>query len=169
MTWLYGIDLHRTAVIYDHEKSIFLQGENIHIEAHARIDGIVRLHGGKGLTIGKYVHIGSFSTINAGGGKVFFGDHSSCSNGCVISAGMPDLDYACISAAEEQENIHKITSITKVGRYVVIFPNAVILPGITIGDYAVIGAGSVVTHDVGEGEVVAGNPARVLRKRGNLK
>lgn len=44
--------------------------------------------------------------------------------------------------------------------------NVVILPGCTrIGLGAVIGAGSVVTHDVGDFEVVAGNPARLIRNR----
>jgi len=37
---------------------------------------------------------------------------------------------------------------------------AIILPGISIGDGAVIGAGSVVTRDVTAGETVTGNPAR---------
>ncbi|KAK1238676.1 hypothetical protein MKX07_004252 [Trichoderma sp. CBMAI-0711] len=39
-----------------------------------------------------------------------------------------------------------------------------VLPGVTIGKGVVVGAGSVVTRDVPEGVVVAGNPARVLRK-----
>jgi UDP-2-acetamido-3-amino-2,3-dideoxy-glucuronate N-acetyltransferase len=39
-----------------------------------------------------------------------------------------------------------------------------ILAGITIGENALIGAGSVVTHDVPPGTIVAGNPARILRK-----
>lgn len=38
------------------------------------------------------------------------------------------------------------------------------LPGVTIGDDSVIGAGSVVTHDIPSGVVAAGNPCRVLRK-----
>lgn len=42
--------------------------------------------------------------------------------------------------------------------------NVTILPGVTIGDEAVIGAGSVVTKDIPAGVVAVGNPCRVLRK-----
>lgn len=41
----------------------------------------------------------------------------------------------------------------------------IILPGVKIGDGAIIGAGSVVTKDVSEYDVVAGNPARVIKNR----
>jgi maltose O-acetyltransferase len=40
----------------------------------------------------------------------------------------------------------------------------VVLPGVTIGDRAVIGAGSVVTRDVPAGVVAAGNPCRHIRE-----
>jgi len=46
---------------------------------------------------------------------------------------------------------------------------AVILPGVAIGDGAVVGAQSVVTHDVPPMAVVAGNPARVLRMRNEVR
>jgi len=42
--------------------------------------------------------------------------------------------------------------------------NATLLPGVVIGKKSLVGAGSVVTKDVPEGVIVAGNPARVLRK-----
>ena len=42
--------------------------------------------------------------------------------------------------------------------------SAIILPGVTIGENAIIGAGSVVTKDVPENTIVVGNPARVLRE-----
>ena len=42
--------------------------------------------------------------------------------------------------------------------------NATILPGITIGKYAMIGAGAVVTHDVPDSCLAIGNPARVVKK-----
>lgn len=47
-----------------------------------------------------------------------------------------------------------------IGRNVWIGGGALILPGVTIGDDAIVGAGSVVTRDVGAGATVAGNPAR---------
>ena len=50
-----------------------------------------------------------------------------------------------------------------IGRHVWIGGGAIILPGVSIGDDAVIGAGSVVTRDVEAGAVVAGNPARRVR------
>ena len=43
--------------------------------------------------------------------------------------------------------------------------NSVILPGVTIGEDALVGAGSVVTNDVPSRAVVAGNPARIIRFR----
>src|SRR4029079_13502271 len=46
--------------------------------------------------------------------------------------------------------------------------NATILPGVHIGKDALVGAGSVVTRDVAEGDVVAGNPATVRGKRAEL-
>ena len=52
----------------------------------------------------------------------------------------------------------------EIGRNAFIGDRAIILKGVTIGDGAVVGAGSVVTTDVPAGVVVAGNPARVVRE-----
>jgi len=51
-----------------------------------------------------------------------------------------------------------------IGKNVWIGGNSMILPGITVGDGAIIGAGSVVTKDVEPMTVVAGNPAKFIRK-----
>jgi maltose O-acetyltransferase len=51
----------------------------------------------------------------------------------------------------------------RIGRGVWIGAAAIVLPGVTIGERSVIGAGCVVTRDVPELTVVAGNPARVIR------
>ena len=53
---------------------------------------------------------------------------------------------------------------TVVKRGASIGTSSTILCGITIGEHAVIGAGSVVTHDVPANAIVAGNPARMMRK-----
>ncbi len=53
-----------------------------------------------------------------------------------------------------------------IGNNVLIYTGAVVLGDITIGDNAVIGACSVVTKDVPPGCVVAGNPARIIRRNG---
>lgn len=52
----------------------------------------------------------------------------------------------------------------RIGNDAWIGSNAVILPGVTIGNNSVIGAGSVVTHDIPENVVAVGNPCRVLRE-----
>lgn len=51
----------------------------------------------------------------------------------------------------------------RIGHDVWIGGSAIILPGVTLGDGSVIGAGSVVVHDVPQASVVAGNPARIVR------
>ncbi len=51
----------------------------------------------------------------------------------------------------------------RIGRNVWIGAGALILPGVTVGDDAIIGAGSVVTRDVPAGATFVGNPARQAR------
>ncbi|MGH9451952.1 MAG: hypothetical protein ACRD11_15690, partial [Terriglobia bacterium] len=53
---------------------------------------------------------------------------------------------------------------TRVCRHASIGSGAVILCGVTIGEGAIVGAGSVVTKDVPPKTIVAGNPARILRE-----
>lgn len=53
---------------------------------------------------------------------------------------------------------------TTIKRNASVGANATLLPGITVGQNAMVGAGSVVTKDVPDGVVVLGNPARVVRK-----
>lgn len=50
----------------------------------------------------------------------------------------------------------------RIGRYAFIGAGAKVLPGVSIGDGAVVAAGAVVGHDVGDHEIVSGNPAVVI-------
>ena len=56
-----------------------------------------------------------------------------------------------------------VGSYLRIGKGVHIGLNATIHEGFTIGDYATLGMGSVLKHDIDEGEIWAGNPARFLR------
>ena len=56
---------------------------------------------------------------------------------------------------------------TYIGKNCFIAVNAIILPGVKIGDEVIVGAGAVVTKDVPSKTVVAGNPAKIIRK--NIK
>jgi len=63
--------------------------------------------------------------------------------------------------------IKDIKTETKIGKKCFIGTNAVIMPGVTIGDSVIVGAGSIVTKDVPSGCIVAGNPAKIIRE--NIK
>lgn len=91
-------------------------------------------------------------------GKVTIGDHVQFAPGVSIyTAGHP---LHPISRNSGYEYGIPIT----IGNNVWIGGNVIILPGVTIGDNAVIGAGSVVTKDVPDNMIAAGNPCKVIRK-----
>lgn len=63
------------------------------------------------------------------------------------------------------EKMEAVEQPVEIGDYVFIGPRAIILPGVKIGRGAVVAAGAVVTKDIGEREIVAGIPAKVIGKR----
>ncbi len=67
------------------------------------------------------------------------------------------------SSAEIRATGLELGKAVKIGHDVWIGGSAIILPGVTIGNGSVIGAGSVVTGDVPEGVLAAGNPCRVIK------
>ena len=56
---------------------------------------------------------------------------------------------------------------TKIGKRCFIGVRSIILPGVTIGDEVIVGAGSIITKDVPSNCIVAGNPAKILRENIN--
>ena len=91
------------------------------------------------------------------GAKVTFGDNVFVAPGCgFYTAGHP-LD------AERRNAGLEYALPIRIGNNVWIGAQVCVLPGVTIGDNTVIGAGSVVTKDIPSGVLAAGNPCRVIR------
>ena len=99
----------------------------------------------------------NFNCVILDGARVTFGDNVFVAPGCgFYTAGHP-LD------AETRNRGLEYALPIRVGNNVWIGGNVIVLPGVSIGDNCVIGAGSVVTKDIPSGTVAAGNPCRVLR------
>lgn len=116
---------------------------------------------GKNCTIGKYVSIEKNVQI---GDSVKIQNHVSVFEGVIIE------DDVFIGPAVVFTNVKKPKSVKPAKKYLKtivkkgasIGANATILPGVTIGENAMIGAGAVVTKDVPKNSTVIGNPARKL-------
>jgi len=148
-----------------YEPVVFVKAEKISIHDTARVDSFVKIEGGSGVIIGKWVHIASFCHINAGGGQVAFEEGSCAASGVIVLGGSSQLEGISCSAAapKEQQVIRRMLTI--IGKNAILYAGAIVLPGLTIGEGAVVGAGAVVTHDVPPFEVWAGNPARFIKMR----
>lgn len=109
---------------------------------------------GKNITIGKDVFINSGCHFQDQGG-IQIGDGALIGHNVVLATINHDLN------PEENRKNH-YAPIT-IGAHVWIGSNATILPGVTLGDWAVVAAGAVVTQDVPPRTVVGGVPAKVLK------
>lgn len=113
-------------------------GDNVLIGTNSVLDGNCKL--GSNISIQTGAYITAYTTIED---NVFIGPRVVTANDKYMVSGAKLIG----------------PTIKKSAR---IGANAVILPGIVIGERAIIGSGSVVTRDVPEGATVAGNPAKVL-------
>ena len=71
--------------------------------------------------------------------------------------------FRALKAIGKEEQGERITKPIRVGDNVFIGARATLLPGVSIGENTIIGAGTVVAGDIPAGVVAAGNPARVIR------
>ncbi|HXX38328.1 MAG TPA: acyltransferase [bacterium] len=148
-----GDDVKLGANVQLHE---FVNLYGCEIGANTKVGAFVEIQ--KGATIGKNCKISSHSFICEGvvvKDDVFIGHHVVFIN--------DRYPRAVNAKGELQTEDDWAVHPTVVERGASIGSGAVILCDVTIGEGAVVGAGSVVTRSVPPGAIVAGNPARVLR------
>lgn len=104
---------------------------------------------GRECVIGNRVHLALHDTIVLGNNVVI-------NDGCTLLTASHDTDSS---------QWRQVSAPIVIEDNVWVATNSIILPGVTVGYAAVIGAGSVVTKSVPAYQVVAGNPARLIKKR----
>lgn len=146
----------------------FARSQNIWLGNHVIIDDFTLVSGGRDdeLTIiGNHIHIACFSSI-LGGGGVTMGDFSGLSPGCRLFSETDDYtDGALMNPTVPIEFRTPTIGRIVLGKFVELGTNSVVLPGITIGEGAVVGACGLVIRDLKPWTVNVGIPTRVLRMR----
>ena len=111
-----------------------------------------RLSMGRESVIGSHVHLALHHDIRLGSFAVI-------NDGCALLTASHDVD---------SPDWAQVKAPIVIGDYAWIATRSIILPGVTIGYGAVVGAGAVVTKDIPAFHVVGGNPARIIKQR-NLR
>ena len=134
-------------------KEMFAEiGENCYIEPpfHAN-------WGGKHVHFGKNIYA-NFNLTLVDDTHIYVGDYTMFGpNVTVATAGHPILPAL-------REQAYQYNMPIKIGKNCWLGAGVIVLPGVTIGNNVVIGAGSVVTKDIPDNVVALGNPCRVLRE-----
>lgn len=117
----------------------------------------IRLQRWRGVQIGKHVHIGPDCII----------DYAyPCFVRIEDGASLAGADYVLAHSTPMEchvQNVESFVAPTVIGRNAWIGVNVTILPGVQIGEGAIVAAGAVVTHDVPDWTLVAGVPAKPIK------
>ena len=133
-------------------KNMFAEiGENCYIEPPLHSNW-----GGRHVHFGKNVYA-NFNLTLVDATHIYIGDYTMLGPNVIIAtAGHPILP-------ELREKAYQYNLPVHIGRNCWLGAGVVVLPGVTIGDNTVIGAGSIVTKDIPANVVAVGNPCRVMR------
>jgi len=154
---------------YDIDYSVTLRGgifffqstkNSISINGGSIGNGIRISTGGNGIiSMGKGILVDDFTFIMAHE-KIEIGDNTKIASFCFIT----DFNHKFTNKNKNLVEQGYDTKPVMIGRNVWIGTHSVVLPGVSIGDRSVIGAGSIVTKDIPSNSIAVGNPAKVIKK-----
>jgi acetyltransferase-like isoleucine patch superfamily enzyme len=157
-----GLDMHPTAHLF------YSSSEEIKILGNSSLGVgsiLITLDTSRLLTlplleIGNQTYIGDYVNIRAAGGKITIGDHCLIANGvCIVSSNHgTNKDATIVSQPWSRGDV-------VIGNDVWLGAHTVVLPGVKIGQGAIVGAGAVVTKDVLPYTIVGGIPAVKIGER----
>ncbi|MDP2295568.1 MAG: acyltransferase [Pseudolabrys sp.] len=155
MAVMVGTIIARCDHILDHARARYALSRCAEVGTDVQLRMPVVIYGPEQLRFGSSVAVGENVVLRAGGGLTIGNRVLIAAGAAIVTVGHPI----------EPPRWNKVTAApVKIGDDVWIGVNAVILPGVTIGNGAIVAAGAVVTEDVAPFTMVGGVPARVLRK-----
>lgn len=142
-------------------RRFILKQLSVKVGKNVNLDRNVDIINWDNVSIGNNSGLGMNSRI----GSVEIGNNVMMGPDCLLLTRNHNFSKIEIPMCEQG---YKGDKMIKIGNDVWIGQRVIILPGITVGDHVIIGAGSVVTKDIVDYAIVAGNPAKLIRIRRNV-
>ena len=152
-------------------RKFYALGRGLNVIGNLKVHGPGKIMAGRNLNFRAVV---SMTELYADkGASILIGDNVTINEGSIISAQqlieigdesiiagaiIYDTDWHGIDGEKTK------TAPVHIGKHVWIGMRTIILKGVTIGDNSIVGAGSIVTEDVAANTIVAGNPAKQIKK-----
>ena len=115
--------------------------------------------GGKHTHLGKFVYA-NFNLTLVDDSHIYIGDYSMIGPNVIIATAGHPIN------PELRQRVTQYNADVHIGKNVWLGAGVIVMPGVTIGDNSVIGAGSIVTKDIPANVVAVGNPCKVMREIG---
>lgn len=139
--------------------------ESIRMGSHVRIDDFVILTARQPVAIGSYVHISAFAFLSGSFGIVIE-DFVNVSPRATLLSGNDDFSGQWLPGPLVPEDLRNVQrGAVHLGRYSMIGAHSVVLPGVTFGEGAVVGALSLVKESLAPWGIYGGVPAQLIRRR----
>jgi dTDP-4-amino-4,6-dideoxy-D-glucose acyltransferase len=147
------------------DRAVFYNPQNITIGSNTRIDDFCILSAGEEIIIGDWVHIACYTSL-IGKGLIMLKDFSGVSMRCTILSSNADYSGEFLTNPQIPEKyLNTFVAPVVLEKHALIGAGSVVLPGVSIGEGAVIGAMSFVKKSIKEYQIWAGNPLRLINIR----